>query len=76
MLPQLLNYFEKTCYLKDINHEWFSQEWSPLDKILPGVEVPRSTSQASYLKNYMRPGDAIISGVKSNLSNNVLPEYL
>jgi hypothetical protein len=24
MLPQLLNYFEKTCYLKDINHEWFS----------------------------------------------------
>jgi len=31
----IMNYFERACFLKDINHELFSQDRAPQDKHLP-----------------------------------------
>ena len=28
------------------------------------------------MKNYLKPGESVITGMRSQLSNNVLPEYL
>lgn len=87
LLPLLLSYFEKSCYLKDINCELFSQEVSPLEKQLLGrsrlnqaesKKPSGNSSQASFLKYYVKPGEQLISkqARHSRIENNVLPEYL
>ena len=84
-LPLLLNYFERSCYLKDINFELFSSEFSPLDKKLPerlgnNKTQGMTSSQASFLKYYVKPGEQLITKGTTrqyaSISNNVLPEYL
>ena len=88
LLPLLMNYFEKSCYLKDINHELFSEERKPLEQKLPARfgndegqrgGLNRAFDQASFLKYYVKPGEQLITKSKaatSKISNNVLPEYL
>ena len=83
-----MNYFEKSCYLKDINYELFSEEWKPLEQKLPARfgneegrrgELNRTYDQASFLKYYVKPGEQLITKSKaatSKISNDVLPEYL
>jgi len=49
LLPFLLNYFEKTCYLKDINYELFSNDVHPLDRKMPPAElVTKKKQDAGY----------------------------
>ena len=66
-LPQLLNFFEKACYLKDINHELFSQAWSPLARNLPGTHEEGAATTATkdsrppYLQRFVKPGDVLVS---------------
>lgn len=75
-LPLILNYFERACYLKDINYEMFSDEWNPLARRLPGYQVSEEELVAdsldydrpSFLDNYLKPGDQIVSRPKSKIA--------
>ena len=56
-----MNYFERACFLKDINHELFSEKWSPLDRCMPGRAPPLEQSPykiPDYLKSYQEPHEA------------------
>lgn len=77
LLPLLMNYFEKSCYLKDINYELFSEEWKPLEQKLPARfgndegqrgELSRASDQASFLKYYVKPGEQLITKSKAAAS--------
>lgn len=83
-LPLVLNYLERTAYLKDINYQYFSEQVSPLAFRVPGQDAAdegrlRSSHQAPYLKNYLKKGDKLMTDSNSEqpkVENNVLPEYL
>lgn len=87
ILPLLLNYFERSAYLKDINYELFSSKCNPLEKKLPPMEGPLEHvkedglfQQANYLRNYIKPNEQMIMIGASRPppvpENDVLPEYL
>jgi len=83
-LPLIMHFFERACYLKDINYELFSEEWNPLDKRLPGrnkkeekMEIDSSKAERpGYLNNYIRSGDQFIQKRFQSLSVNVEKEAI
>mmetsp|Transcript_12898 Transcript_12898/g.19989 ORF Transcript_12898/g.19989 Transcript_12898/m.19989 type:complete len:454 (-) Transcript_12898:711-2072(-) len=91
-LPLLMNYFERSCYLKDLNYELFSEKWSPLDRRLPPVgqreDGEESNKQAAYLGRYSLPEKTsglfskykesreLRTRAQNSCGTNILPEYL
>lgn len=61
----ILNYFERSCFLKDINHELFSQERPPQEKHLP-----------NHFKDLNEIDDEEMSDDMDKIYNDILPEYL